>query len=283
MTRESFRETANRLRQIPLSDVLRAAGASADQNDPARWDSTQGPLSVTGMKFFNWKRATGGGGAIDLVIHLMDADFNEALAWLEARFPQAAPRGLPERREPTELRLPQPDKRNLPRVIQYLCGKRRLPETLVDRLILHGDLYADSFANAVFIMRSAQHRAVGAELRGTGPRIWRGMAPGSNKQHGCFGIQNDLPESIILCESAIDAISCLAIYPNSRCVSTAGARPAPEWLPDLIQLNRPIFCGFDSDPAGDAMASDMTRRYPNISRLRPAQHDWNECLTASHS
>ena len=282
MTRQTFRDTTNRLRQIQLTDVLRAAGASADQNDPARWNSTRGPISVTGTKFFNWKLATGGGGAIDLVIHLMDADFKNAIAWLEARFPQTEPKGIPEHRLPTELRLPQPDKRNMTRVIQYLCGKRRLPETLVIRLVHNGDLYADPFANAVFIMRSVQNRAVGAELRGTGPRIWRGMAPGSKKQRGFFGIQNDLPSSIILCESAIDAISCLAIHPSSRCVSTAGARPDPEWLPEIIQQNKNVYCGFDSDTVGESMAQDMTRRYPAISRLRPDRHDWNECLMASH-
>ena len=42
-----------------------------------------GPLSITGAKFMNWQRDAGGGGVIDLVMHLADMDFRTAVAWLE--------------------------------------------------------------------------------------------------------------------------------------------------------------------------------------------------------
>jgi 5S rRNA maturation endonuclease (ribonuclease M5) len=39
-----------------------------------------------------------------------------------------------------------------------------------------------------------------------------------------------------------------------------------------------IFCGFDADETGDRAAKIMLRQYPQIKRLRPDKHDWNEEL-----
>ena len=43
-------------------------GAERDRQDKSKWHTEQGPLSVTGPEFTNWRRCQGGGGAIDLVI-----------------------------------------------------------------------------------------------------------------------------------------------------------------------------------------------------------------------
>ena len=40
--------------------------------------------------------------------------------------------------------------------------------------------------------------------------VWRGMAPGSQKDLGYFSVQEQDATMVILCESAIDAISCLS-------------------------------------------------------------------------
>ena len=39
-----------------------------------------------------------------------------------------------------------------------------------------------------------------------------------------------------------------------------------------------IYCGFDSDSAGENMAKEMIALYPSVKRLRPIQHDWNDVL-----
>ncbi len=58
--------------------------------------------------------------------------------------------------------------------------RRRLPSTLLDPLIESGRLYADARANAVFVMLAGNpNRPVGAELWGSGLRVWRGMASAS--------------------------------------------------------------------------------------------------------
>ena len=78
--------------------------------------------------------------------------------------------------------------------------------------------------------------------------------------------------------SVIDAISCSLIHPRRWCLSTAGARPAPSWLPAAISHGLPVYCGFDADCTGDDMADAMIKRYPAIKRLRPPAHDWNDSL-----
>ena len=269
---------ADRLRSVPLSAVLLAAGAVPDRRDRARWHTATGTISVTGCKFFNWNSGVGGGGAIDLVIHLYGLDFTAAIAWLRGCFPDGAPASSPPPESDPHLKLPTPHTEGLRAVKRYLMGQRRLRSDVVDPLIHSGDIYADNHANAVFLLRGKRNAPVGAELRGTGPRPWRGMAPGSRKNLGCFSVRGTRIDAIILCESAIDAISCFLIQPHRWCISTAGARPHPAWLPAIIRHGPPVYCGFDADTTGDDMAETMIRRYPPITRLRPPRHDWNDLL-----
>jgi hypothetical protein len=271
----------DRLRAVCLPPVLLAAGATPDPHDKTRWDTPEGVISVTGCKFFNWNRGVGGGGAIDLVIHLYGLDFRGAVAWLSRRFPGAAPAPSPHvAPNPPGLKLPKPHTAGLWAVKRYLLEQRLLSAAVVDRLILAGDIYADHHANAVFLLRGKHNAPVGAELRGTGPRPWRGMAPGSRKNLGYFSVRHAHIEAIVLCESAIDAISCYIIQPRRWCISTAGATPHPVWLPEIIQNGQPVYCAFDADPTGDHMAETMIRRYPAITRLRPPRHDWNDLLSS---
>jgi hypothetical protein len=172
--------------------------------------------------------------------------------------------------------LPPPCPEQLERVRRYLTVNRQLPPALLESLIQSGSLYADARANAVFVLRGKLGQPVGAELRGTSACAWKGMAPGSRKDHGFFAVPATA-EIIVLCESAIDAISCHALHPQYRCLSTAGARPDPAWLGDLVGQAQLLYCGFDSDETGEAMARSMIALYPSIQRLRPARKHWNTC------
>ena len=273
------RQRADRWRAIPLENILTLSGARPDPHDPCKWHTARGVLSVRGAKFFNWHRGTGGGGAIDLVIHLHQLNFPDALHWLEQHCPPPGATSFPTQ-PPTPLRLPPPARCQWPAVARYLVEQRALPRPLVEALAHAGDLYADARANAVFLLRAAHSQPVGAELRGTGPVPWRGMALGSRKDLGFFSVPTLPRPDVILCESAIDAISCHVLHPDHRAVSTAGARPNPTWLPDLLHQGCRLWCGFDLDPTGQAMAQAMIGFYPSIRLLPPPLHDWNDVLRA---
>jgi hypothetical protein len=300
-----LRQRAVAVRHIPLPAVLAEWGAAPDRRDKAKWHTDQGPLSVSGAKFMNWQRDTGGGGAIDLVMHLGGLDFRAALVWLEQHFPafctatggSAAgescesrpgntvhtPHGTTPAQTPglRPLRLPAPDSSRLADVRRYLVRQRHLPLSHLEPLIDSGSLYADRRGNAVFLLRDPARQAVGAELRGTGTRLWRGMAPGTNRNAGYFGVGRTDAATIVLCESAIDAISCRAFFPDRLCISTSGARSRPVWLSRLIDQGGDIHCGFDADTTGETLATEMNRLFPSIHRLRPPAHDWNDALCSN--
>lgn len=276
-----IQKRAERVRSVALESVLRLAGAQPDPHDRHKWHTPEGVLSITGPKFMNWSRGVGGGGAIDLIIHLHHSGFMEALEWLEQNFPAAALPGCfePEVRRTFQHPIRSPEK--IRQVQDYLILQRRLPARLIIPLIDSGLLYADARANAVFLLQGENNNPVGAELRGTTQASWRGMAPGSQKDRGFFAVGPAASSTLILCESAIDAISCCALFPAARCLSTAGARPNPRWLSHLIKQEVEIYCGFDADPVGDTAAQSMLGLHPCIKRLRPGSKDWNDMLRSS--
>ena len=293
MNFDELRQCAAAVRTVPLETVLLAHGAVRDRHDRRKWHTEQGPLSVSGPKFMNWQQGQGGGGAIDLVMHLAGVDFRTAVAWLQQHLPagtlavgedatQPPHAAAPTTEGPRGLRLPVRDDRLLDRVRQYLTRRRCLSAALVEPLVASGRLYADRRGNAVFLLVAGKaQRPVGAELRGTGPRVWRGMAPGTRKDAGYFWIGTPGSREIVLCESAIDGISCFQMRPQRICLSTCGVRADPPWLDPLLARGYDIFCGFDADVPGDAAAARMMALHPAVRRLRPPAHDWNDTL-ASH-
>jgi len=332
MSRDDFRRKADHVRAIPLEVVLRRWGAVRDRRDKSQWRTPRGPLSITGAKFYNWHTHQGGGGAIDLVMHLATWDASQAIEWLwchlgsrvddaeltthtnaganapprAASIPNATSpsscRGVltsqgdddairRDRRQP--FRLPTPDPANLPPVRRYLIERRCLSAMIVDSFIDQGKLYADTRANAVFLMVAGKpNRPIGAELRGTSSRVWRGLAPGTSRNAGYFWIGHTGSKRVILCESAIDAISCFqlrslhhGIQPRTECIciSTAGVRSDAPWLRPLLSRGYQIYCGFDADEPGESASRQLITRYPTIHRLRPPKHDWNDALTTRSS
>ena len=299
--RDDFRRQADAVRSIPLETVLACWGAQRDRRDRSQWRTRRGPLSVTGAKFFNWHPAQGGGGAIDLVMHLGDLDAGAAIRWLQQHLgsipatasatahipsntcdPGSPPRADTPAKACPPLRLPVPNRACLPCVRRYLTEQRGLALALLDPLIAAGKVAADRRGNAVFLMVAGKaQRPIGAELRGTGRRVWHGLAPGSRRDAGYFWIGLPGVRKLVLCESAIDALSCFQLHSDCFCLSTAGVRPDAPWLPPLIARGYDIHCGFDADPPGDAASRQMIARHPSITRLRPPAHDWNDVLVAS--
>ena len=290
MNSDDLRQLAAVVRELPLEDVLNARGAVRDRRDKRKWQTEQGPLSITGAKFKSWQRDMGGGGAIDLAMHLGQMDYRSAVIWLAQHMGAAttpATASDPQfsankQRVGGELSLPVRDDRMLARVRRYLEDHRHLPAHLLEPLIACGRVYADERGNAVFLLVTGKpNRPVGAELRGTGKTTWRGMATGTRKDSGYFWIGEPGSHRIVLCESAIDAISCHTIHPHHLCISTSGVRSHPRWLSTLINVGYEIHCGFDADSAGDTAANTMIARHCSIKRLRPSAKDWNDVLATS--
>ena len=287
---EDIKKIANSVRKIELVEILKRTGSQQHRYDKAKWHTCRGPISVAGQKFMNWRQGIGGGSAIDLVIHLKQCDFKTAIWWLCQNF--SAPvnvnvndSGKIKSISKRMLKLPKKGVHRLSQVTNYLSYNRCIPVKLINFLVRSGILYCDNRGNAVFLLLGKEKRVVGAELRGTNithftHSRWRGMASGSRKDQGCFYVKVKNTTKIVLCESAIDAISYFALHPNCMAVSTSGATPNPPWLSIFLHKGFEIVCAFDSDETGDRMANKMISLYPTVKRLRPEKHDWNDVLKA---
>ncbi len=284
---DEFREIANQFRHIELHKILLHVGARLDRRDKNKWHTLHGPVSITQHQFMNWKQHVGGGGAIDLIMHLHQCEFKTAVLYLSKHFritPVESSLSENYRCKLNSLQLPARNKKNLPRIINYLTSLRCLPVSLINSLVEKGNIYADRRSNAVFLLLGKEKNIVGAELRGTGTSCWKGMANGSNKKLGGFYVRgNTRSNKIILCESAIDSISCVLLNACYMAISTSGATPNPMWLSHLIRKGYDIYCGFDADETGDRLAGKMISIHPTVTRLRPELHDWNDMLISTCS
>ena len=173
---QKYDDLANKVRDIPLEQVVYELGLDPDPKDKHKWKHENHIINITGSKFYDLQHITGGGGAIDLVMHVNQCDFKQAVAWLNDRLGegvtlQAATYKTREIIQTEQLHpfiSPEPDENKWQSVKTYLTRERRLPSSLVDNLHQQELLYADEKQNAVFIRRSLDDETIiGATLRGT--------------------------------------------------------------------------------------------------------------------
>lgn len=82
---ERLRQLAARGALLALADYAKQDETFVPVKDPrterwhARVDACEFELLLTGPKFWDVRQSVGGGGAIDLAIHLFDCTFKEAI------------------------------------------------------------------------------------------------------------------------------------------------------------------------------------------------------------
>lgn len=279
------------LRELPLDTVLEGFGAKRDPQDPTRnWKTQVGRITVTEGKFFNHDLGKGGGGAIDLVMHMGDFSFKSAVAWLggqigkdaaiaqyQAEAVKHAGRILETTPSP-KLEVPVPDAGKLGRVKDYLVKERRIPQSIVDLAIQKGRLWADKYGNAVFGLRDVEGNQVGAELRGTHDKPFHGV----RGEKGLFFTGNASTKTAVFVESAIDAMSYQAINPRSMVISTTGSSRdlLSKTAEELHGRGFRLVAGFDNDKEGNRLAEALNKAIgKQVERQVPAVgKDWNEQL-----
>ena len=255
----------------------------------------------------------GGGGAIDLVMHVRGVSFREALAYLDgSAFP--LPAAPPERQAERTARAgiaagavfhpPDRAEENWPRVRTYLTEERCLPPALVDELHQEGLIYADARRNAVFLRRDGEGTITGAAVRGTRSGTpFKGLAAGTARDAGWFFFQvgdRGTPQ-LILTESPIDALSYYGLL-HGDCppagpgayrevyVSTDGAGALPHPLiAGVLAEGGLIRVGFDRDQTGERLWQQLHERYVAAAGGDPTQFwreapplgkDWNDVMQA---
>ena len=295
---DKYRDTVGKVRELPLDEVVYELGLRSDPKDKHKWRDGQHIISITGSKFYDWKQMNGGGGAIDLVMHVNECDFKQAIAWLGDRFGEVATldavsykvREIIQTEPVAEFVPPAADGSKWQAVRKYLTGKRKLPSGLVDSLHESGLIYADRKQNAVFLRRSMnEEKVTGANLRGTAgeENKFKGLAKGTRRNRGWFYFQQggqagDPIDRVVLVESPIDALSLAVLDRNESrrtiYLSTDGAGDIPlEFLKEIEE----VIVAYDNDEAGNLMAQRVKSELPDAVRKLPQAVDWNEDLVNS--
>ena len=296
--KNKYADIAKSVRDLPLKDVVYELGLEPDPKDKHKWQNEHHTINITGSKFYDWKQMKGGGGAIDLVMHINECDYKQSVAWLSDRFGESATIEAANyktreiiRTEPVQEFIPPVTEQSKWQYVkQYLTRTRKLPSGLVDKLHEQGLIYADQNQNAVFIRRSLdEDKITGATLRGTAgsDNKFKGLAKGSKRKEGWFyltkGEQSSDPiRRVVLVESPIDAMS-LAVLERTDSVktlylSTDGAGQIPsEYLKEV----KDVVIALDSDRSGREMAERIKSQLPQAVSKTPKAIDWNQELVNS--
>jgi hypothetical protein len=304
-----WKQQADQLRDLPLEDVAWHLGLDKADKGENRWKGLGQVININGSKWYDFTAEKGGGGAIDLVMHVVGCNFRQSLAWLCDRFGEEgmlrASRAKVEEQatkiveeEPApQFVPPKQDESTWLNVKNYLTKARGLPENFVDGLHSKGWLYADEQQNAVFTMRclwqpspmvSLDDETTGAFLRGTRgeDNSFMGYAPGTKRTQGWFylhlgGKATDEVEKVVICKSPIDALSCAALsfaansgMPETRTMFLAV--DSLKSLPlDFLKNIPAITVACNNDSAGRSKAQAIKELLPQTIVAQPKTSDWN--------
>jgi hypothetical protein len=303
-----WKQQADQLRDLPLEDVAWHLGLDKADKGENRWKGLGQVININGSKWYDFTAEKGGGGTIDLVMHVVGCNFRQSLAWLCDRFGSEgmlrASRAKVEEQATkiaaSELApqfvLPVEDSSKWLPVKNYLTSSRGLPENFVDGLYSKGWLYADEQQNAVFTMRELptssasgeEETTTGAFLRGTRgeDNAFMGYASGTKRTEGWFyfhfgGKATDEVEKVVLSKSPLDAISCAALKsvstegtPSKRTMFLAvdSLKSLPlDFLKDIKNIT--VACSHDSVELIKAQA--ITYLLPQTTVAQPKTADWN--------
>ena len=301
-------ELADQVRGIPLREVLERYGFEIKpEGTTLRAKTGQHNIVVTGSQWFDNKANVGGGGAIDLVMHIAELEFSAACRSLADEFrPLAAgqsdlsfpssPRSQPATGKKSFDELAAiyavRDDSNWPVARAYLTETRKIDPAVVDELHAVGSIYANNHRpnpSLVFVHRDPQGQVRGATLRDTRPQSAFRPCLG-NKLTTWFTIGN-LAEAdrIAAVESPIDALSYYSLFGCSgnslAVISCAGATVPRELMLQAYDRRQAFVVALDNDPAGQRgrqRALDETLNWAGfkLSSDCPKLKDWNDDLIA---
>ncbi|MGA7904105.1 MAG: toprim domain-containing protein [Terrimicrobiaceae bacterium] len=299
-------DLADQMRAIPLRDVLERYGFEVrPEGTTLRARSEHHNIVVTGGRWFDNKAAVGGGGAIDLVIHLAGVNFSAACRSLAHQFIEAGqarlsfPKGWPEPSRPEKKSFEElaaiyavREDSNWPLARAYLIEQRKISLPLVDEVHARDSVYANSHRpnpSLVFLHRDQHGKVRGASLRDTKHQsVFRPCL--GNKLTAWFAVGNvNEADRIVVVESPIDALSYHSLFGCRSgllaVVSCAGATVPRELMLQAYDRRQAFVVAFDNDVAGQRgqqKAREETLDWAGfkLSSDCPKLKDWNDDLIA---
>lgn len=291
------------LRNIGLDSIITGFGYEKDkkQSDSRRnvYETSVGKISIQGPKFFNFSTNKGGGGAIDLTMHLKNCSFKDACNFLggttrKERTTTTRKNYYSEKEKIKETNIPEKDDSKTNIVLDYLVNTRKIPSDFVNLLVKHNAIYANSYGSVVFKHSSflpddsGKFRTTGATVRGTKNKFKQTLG---NKNEGLFWFGKPVKEAegVILAESPIDIISyfCLKSGSPDNCFISLSGLFFPSSLKEFLPFKKKIILAldnpdFEKNPtaheANLRLEEEIKLIFPNVIRGIPNFKDFNEDL-----
>jgi Plasmid recombination enzyme len=287
--KEKYGALVDPVRSLPLTDV---AAALCLELGAESWRHEGHQIRINGTQFYDWDETqmSGGGGAIDLVMHVNRSDFKSAVAWLADRFgvvaAQIAVREYVEttaqQAECPEFVPPIESSPAWPKIRADLVA-RQLPGALLDQLHEQGLLYAGEEGNAIFLQRDLVTRSVTGAYRlsedGSG-----GTLLGSDRAKGRFywlrgGDATDVVQQVVVGQTPIDvlALGLMGSMPKVRTMylSADGVLPLA-YLRGFA--SKRVRVGMNRDALGERLAQEAREELPQVKQMQPEGVDWVESL-----
>ena len=292
------------LRNIDVVELAERMGFVQDKADKKAYRRGDMKISIddkTGRFNSFTNPDVHGRGSIDFIMRTEQKDFKSAVEFLTNEYSIAQPERLrkssfqqekePEKKqeEPKIIEMPKISKYDQ-RTLDYLIWERKISMQTVKELQRAGKIYQDEKNNVVFVCKDVNGEITGAELKGTMAKF-AGMAKGSNRDKGAFYIYQAEPKTLVLTESAIDAISYKELKnpKNAIIISTAGVMPhGTSFIDEVIKRYgiSNVKIAYDNDQPGQENANklkvELEKKYPElkVEIVKSVKKDWNEDLTA---
>ncbi len=279
-----MRRWLTRFRSLPLEEVAAALCLELVQQS---WRHERHQIRINGTQFYDWHESQlcGGGGAIDLVMHVNQSDFKSAVAWLADRFGEIAvqiaireyAQAVAESAQKQCFVAPVASAPQWP-IVRADLVSRQLPGKLLDQLDDQGLLYADPDGAMIFIQRDLQTREMtGAyRLSRTG---FSGTMLGSDRAKGRFywlrgGQADDAVQRVVVGQTPIYVLAIGLMQPEppvrTLYLSADGALPIA-YLQGfgakqvVVMVNR--------DAGGDRLREQAQRALPEVRCDQAAHRD----------
>jgi Plasmid recombination enzyme len=290
--REKYGQLVDPLRLVSLEKVAEALCLESDHQARPTWRHQGHQIRINGTQFYDWHETQmkGGGGAIDLVMHVHQSDFKSAVAWLSDRFGEemmikagseyaklAAQEAGSPRFEP-----PTPAVEKWAEVRSYFVGQQ-LPGGLIDALHDQGLLYADGEGNAVFLQRDLHSQEVTGAYRQNGDSF-SGTVLGSDRERGRFywlrgGQPEDAVKQVVVGQTPMDAVAIGVMRPvpavKTMYLSVDGVMPT-EYLRECAPNK--VTVAMNQDELGQHLVRQAQEELSQVRQIRPKQVDWMEEL-----
>ena len=276
----------SRLRNIDLAETMQILDCIQDSADKRNYKTEVGRITLTSEKFFNHDTGKGGGGAIDLVMHVRGCDFKTAISILGGKLASEHQRVIQtatdraiqmtienasEALTKTISEVPKDHPENWPAVIDWMTKTRGIKATTLEKARAMGIVTVDERNNILF----HNETKTGSEIRGRGKDF-----KGYRGKRNLFKFQTGDEKKALLVESGTDALAAYECGFKGLIVSTGGdwKQTAVDAINKLKIMGYKILIGTDNDESGDKKAEKLLGAITGSLRYVPDGRDWQAQL-----